>query len=285
MNRCGEAGFGGVKRFGQVVFDEDRGRLSVAGRAVELDRPSIGILSLLVHELGKDVDKNRLLEAGWPNRFVHENSLAKAIGRLRQSLGDDGQKLETVFGYGYRLAAECVDDAPPPAVARVRRAHRLRSPGALIAYALSVGLAAWGLLTVFGLSDLREVTNGEPSDSVGRILWVDDHPDNNIEERRYLQQRKIGIYHVATTEDALTLLQMYAYGAVVSDMGRASRPLAGVELLQAMRARGDRRPFILYTVYSSPAQRKLIANSGGQGVAATPEELYAAILPLFGRAE
>jgi hypothetical protein len=51
--------------------------------------------------------------------------------------------------------------------------------------------------------------------------------------------------------------------------------------VKAMRARGDRRPFILYTVFSSDVQRKLVADSGGQGVAETPDELYAAILPLF----
>jgi hypothetical protein len=68
---------------------------------------------------------------------------------------------------------------------------------------------------------------------------------------------------------------------VISDMGRGDRPLAGIDLVKAMRARGDRRPFILYTVFSSDVQRKLVADSGGQGVAETPDELYAAILPLF----
>src|SRR3546814_9490981 len=52
------------------------------------------------------VRSDRLLEAGWPGRVVHENSLAKAIGRLRKALGADGEALETVHGYGYRLAAE-----------------------------------------------------------------------------------------------------------------------------------------------------------------------------------
>jgi DNA-binding response OmpR family regulator len=276
-----EAGYGCVKRFGQVAFDEAQGRLSVGGRPVELDRPCLGILALLVREAGKDVGKDHLLRAGWPHRFVHENSLAKAISRLRHSLGDDGHKLETVHSYGYRLAAEVEDDAAPVPVSTARTRRR-SIPTMLVASVLLIAGAAWGLLALSGPGGPRQVINGEPPDSVGRILWVDDHPENNVAERRYLQEHKIGVYQVSTTEDALTLLGMYAYGAVVSDMGRADRPLAGTELLEAMRARGDRRPFILYTVYSSNAQRKLIADSGGQGVAETRDELYAAILPLFG---
>src|SRR3546814_4626904 len=83
-----------VTRFGQFEFDHARGRLSVAGRPVELDRACVAILSVLLSEDGKAVDKDRLLEAGWPGRVVHENSLAKAIGRLRRALGEDARALE-----------------------------------------------------------------------------------------------------------------------------------------------------------------------------------------------
>ncbi len=148
--------------------------------------------------------------------------------------------------------------------------------------ALLVGLATWSLVTPWQASGRKEVVNGEPADSIGRVLWVDDHPENNLAEKRYLEQHRIGVYQVKTTKDALTLLRMYAYGAVISDMGRNNKPLAGLELLNAIRSRGDRRPFFVYTVYSSDAQRNLVAQSGGQGVAVKREQLYAAILPLFG---
>ena len=65
----------------------------------------------------------------------------------------------------------------------------------------------------------------------------------------------------------------------VEDEKRAIQP--HLDLLKAMRARGDRRPFFLYTVHSSEAQRRLLAEAGGQGVAVSREELYAAVLPLF----
>jgi DNA-binding response OmpR family regulator len=275
-----------LQRFGDVEFDPARRTLAVDGRPIELDRPSTAILALLLNEAGRDVHKDRLLEAGWPGRVVHENSLAKAIGRLRQMLGPDGRALKTVHGHGYRLAAVVgsdaagVADSPPKAPAL-----RFRRRVALLLLALAfLGLGTWEAIALSNAGP-RHVINGEAADAIGRILWVDDHPQNNIAERRYLEQHRIAVYQTGTTEDALTLLPMYQYAAVVSDMGRGNRSLAGIDLLKEMRARGDRRPFLLYTVHSSPAQRRLVAEAGGQGVVVDSTELYAAILPLFDAAK
>src|SRR6478735_3483209 len=109
-----------VWSFGDVVFDATEGRLVVAGRPVEIDRNCRALLTALLQNAGAEVSKERLLEAGWPNRIVHENSLAKAIGRLRQVLGECGQALETVYGHGYKLnvkvSAPPARAAPEPAV-------------------------------------------------------------------------------------------------------------------------------------------------------------------------
>lgn len=273
---------GDVTRFGQVEFCAARNRLAVAGRIVPLDRSSAAILSLLLSEPGAEVDKDRLLAAGWPGRVVHENSLAKAIGRLRQALGEDGAALETVHGYGYRLAVEPV---VAPASATATRPHwRVGHLAVVLLILLVAGGATVWLLTRPGETQVAErpLLRGEPHDAVGRVLWVDDNPDNNAEERRALEARKIAVYQVTTSEEALSLLAMYEYRAVISDMNRADRPLAGLELVREMRRRRDPTPFFLYTFVPSAAQHDLLAEAGGQGAAVTPEELYAAVLPLFG---
>src|SRR5690606_17935319 len=108
---------------------------------------------------------------------------------------------------------------------------------------------------------------------------------NNVAEVRYLEDRRIAVYQVGTTQEARTSLPMYQYDAVISDIGRGGRALAGIDLLEAMRAHGDDRRFFRYTVHSPEAQRRLVAEAGGQGVAETRDELYAAILPLFRRVE
>lgn len=271
---------GGAMHFGQVEFDAARGRLFVAGAPVELDRPSIAILSVLLNEAGRDVGKDRLLEAGWPGQLVHENSLAKAISRLRRALGEDGAALETVHRYGYRLNVD-VQEKLEQATAPQPRPRRLVPWAAALglAGAAVAGLAVFsGELRGFGKPSL---SRGEPADAIGRVLWVDDHPENNARERRYFERRKIAVYQVRSSEEALALLAMYEYRAVISDMNRHDRPLAGLEFVREMRRRGDDTPFYLYTVVPSAAQRGLLAQAGGQGATATPETLYAAVLPLF----
>ena len=272
-----------VQHFGSAGFDRKHRRLWVDGRAMELDRSGAAVLAALLDAAGEEVSKDRLLELGWPGRLVHENSLAKTISRLRHLLGRDGRALVTVHGYGYRLDADT--HSAGPALSAIDPPGRKFPLGAA---ALTVSaLIVFATLSVATLSrgaqgdGSRPVINGEAADAAGRVLWVDDNPQNNVRETEILEERKVAVYHAETTEDALALLSMYQYGAVISDMGRGERPLAGIDLLKAMRARGDDRPFILYTVHSSEAQRRLLAEAGGQGVAESSDELYAAILPLF----
>jgi TolB-like protein/DNA-binding winged helix-turn-helix (wHTH) protein/cytochrome c-type biogenesis protein CcmH/NrfG len=105
--RRAERGDAVIWRFGSVELDERDKRLSVDGAAVPLDRSGYDLLLCLVHHAGEVVPKEELLRVGWPGRVVTENSLAKAIGRLRQALGDpDGECLRVVHGYGYRLVAD-----------------------------------------------------------------------------------------------------------------------------------------------------------------------------------
>jgi DNA-binding response OmpR family regulator len=271
---------GGVFRFGQAAYDAPRRRLLVAGRPVELDRSCAAILALLLREAGSEVDKDRLLEAGWPGRVVHENSLAKAIGRLRQALGEDAEALETIHGFGYRLISD-VEQTTPIVVDQAARSTR--RPALVLSL---VALAAIGALWLAAHSaatpslDPPPLVKGEPADSIGRVLWVDDHPQNNTAERTYLERRHVAVYEVTTTEEALELLSMYDYGAVISDMNRNGKPLDGLALVKEMRRRNDATPFILYTVVPSAAQRRLLGEAGGQAAAAKPAELYAAVLPL-----
>jgi non-specific serine/threonine protein kinase len=147
-------------RFAAFELDETSGRLLVAGQWHALDHGSYGVLLALLRQCGVLVGKDALLQAGWPGRVVSENSLPKAIGRLRQLLGDaEGALLCTAHGYGYRLAthaewspsgghavaAPARVDAPsssPPAVATPR--GRLR-PLLLFALLLAVAVGAYTL--------------------------------------------------------------------------------------------------------------------------------------------
>lgn len=269
-----------VWRFGDVEFDKAQARLTVAGRVVELNRNSQAILSVLLQHAGAEVSKEDLLEAGWPDRIVHENSLAKAIGRLRAALGEQGEALESIYGRGYRLK---VDLAPavPQRSEQEQRPIQHRRRAAYAAAGVAAIVAALGLTAFLdgpGAAENAPLVIGEPPDALRRILWVDDNPGNNRQERRYLEQRNIAVYAVTDSEDALVLLAMHRYDAVISDMGRNGRPLAGIGLVEEMRERGDATPFYFYTILPSETKRRLVAEAGAQGVATTSRDLYRAIL-------
>lgn len=274
----------GQWRFGAFEYDETAGAVRVGGEPVELDRSALAILLALMSNAGEAVDKDRLLEAGWPGRIVHENSLAKAIARLRRTLGEDGKRIEAVYGVGYRLNADAAAVAVPaapsaePVAARGRWLPRAAGLALLVALAAALALV-WSRGDGAAADRAEGLKIGEPADVTGRVLWVDDHPENNRSERDFLLAHKVAVYDVTSSADALKLLAMYKYDAVISDMGRNGEPLAGIELVRTMRARGDVTPFYLYTILPSKAQRDLLAESGGQGVAVTPEGLYAFILP------
>lgn len=289
----------GIWRFGNAEFDQARGALSVGGRAVEIDRNCSAILALLLREAGRDVAKERLLQAGWPDRIVHENSLAKAISRLRQALGPQGSALETVYGYGYRLNVdirppETIADPVPPGASGAAEPvprSRFRRPSGWLALPIFAGMAAmlWWNLGSAGSEEFRTTPPAiaDASDSVGRLLWVDDNPQNNIYEKRFFEDHRIAVHNVTGSVDAFRLLAMYDYDVVISDMGRGEDRLAGIRLAEQMRARGDRTPLIIYTLRpdgaeAQRAQRELVAEAGAQGVVVTPQEARTTILKLFG---
>lgn len=104
-----------------------------------------------------------------------------------------------------------------------------------------------------------------------RILWVDDNPDNNREERAVLLQKRFGlpisIVLSTNTEDALSRLSGQTFDLVVSDAVRGDDYEAGINLLSAMRQRGSSTPFLVYTgVTNFEYFQKVFAEAGALAV-------------------
>lgn len=113
---------------GCYVFDRFRlsadGTLLVRdGIVVPLAPKVLQTLLVLVQRPGEVVRKEDLLQAVWPDSFVEDTGLTRNISLLRQSLGDDGQRLiVTVARIGYRFTAavEHVDSTAASSDARVQ---------------------------------------------------------------------------------------------------------------------------------------------------------------------
>jgi CheY-like chemotaxis protein len=79
-----------------------------------------------------------------------------------------------------------------------------------------------------------------------QVLWVDDYPENNINERRMFRQLETGIDIARSTQEALEILKNGRYDVVFSDMARGENAKAGLEFLEQFRKTDKTTPVIFY---------------------------------------
>ncbi len=108
------------------------------------------------------------------------------------------------------------------------------------------------------------------------VLWVDDNPANNAWERAALESYGVRFTLARSTSEALGLMAPGRFAAIVSDLGRAGEPKAGLDLLQRLRDGGSTEPYFLYT--SARAAKALNDVEGAQGVTADPDQLVAMVI-------
>lgn len=93
--------------FEPFELDPARRRLTVSGEPVAISERQLDVLLLLVARAGQIISKDDLLQAGWKDVAVGDNSLEQAISSLRRLLGshpDGAACIETVPRRGYRFA-------------------------------------------------------------------------------------------------------------------------------------------------------------------------------------
>lgn len=94
--------------FGDVVVDLSSGRISRAGRELELEPRTFEVLVYLLKRPDRLVPHGELLREVWRGAHVTSHSLTQAISQLRQVLEDDPHQprfVETVHRRGYRWLA------------------------------------------------------------------------------------------------------------------------------------------------------------------------------------
>ena len=89
--------------FGSCELDPVRRRLTASEEPVAISDRQLDVLLLLVARAGQIVSKDELLQAGWKDVAVGDNSLEQAISSLRKMLGPG--HVETVARRGYRFIA------------------------------------------------------------------------------------------------------------------------------------------------------------------------------------
>lgn len=94
-------------RFGRFIFDRATRQLTRDAAPVHLTPKAFDLLSLLIAEAPRVVQKEQLHRVIWPDSFVSDASLLGLIKEVRNALGDagNGDLIRTAHRIGYAFAA------------------------------------------------------------------------------------------------------------------------------------------------------------------------------------
>ncbi len=93
-----------------LVIDFARHKVTLGSQEVNLTAIEYRLLSYLVHNAGRVVTPDQILERVWGEEYVGENHLVQVnVARLRQKLGDDARNSRYILtrpGIGYMLVKQ-----------------------------------------------------------------------------------------------------------------------------------------------------------------------------------
>ncbi len=91
---------------GGLRLDPIGHRATLNDEPIDLSRTELDLLLLLLRNPGRAFSRAYLLDTVWGETYVGgDRSVDNAMLRLRKKLGPIGERLETVWGVGYRLKA------------------------------------------------------------------------------------------------------------------------------------------------------------------------------------
>src|SRR4029079_7020325 len=97
-----------IYEFGEFRLDQDQRLLFHRERPVKVSPKDLDLLFYFVCNSNRVIEKDRLMEAVWPDSFVEESNLAVHISNLRRIFSQDGvdsARIETFPKRGYRFSA------------------------------------------------------------------------------------------------------------------------------------------------------------------------------------
>ena len=122
-----------IFRFDGFCVETRNFKLFKAEEAIPLEPKTFLLLTYLIENRDRLVEKRELLDAVWKDVAVTENALTREIGKLRRSLGDDPKTpkyIETVHTRGYRFIGRVETETPtvPAAAPKAADEPVVRTP-------------------------------------------------------------------------------------------------------------------------------------------------------------
>ena len=87
---------------GRKVFPETNS-IQFKGKVQKIEPKLMRLLLLLNNQTGKVVSKKEIIDHVWEDIIVTDDSVTKAISKLRKIFNDRAEIIETIRGKGYRL--------------------------------------------------------------------------------------------------------------------------------------------------------------------------------------
>jgi CheY-like chemotaxis protein len=116
--------------------------------------------------------------------------------------------------------------------------------------------------------------------SGAQVLWVDDHPENNLNERKMFKQLNVEVDTAKSTEEALEILKFAKYDLILSDMYRDDNPAEGLDFLKKFRKTDETTPVIFYIGVFDPEKG---VPPKSFGITNRPDELLHLVLDALER--
>lgn len=103
-SKAGQTEAGDIRQVGPLKIDTAAHRVTVAGREIDLTPTEFKLLLLLAERKGRVQPRNLLLEMVWEAApDIQTRTVDMHVQRLRAKLGEAGNLIETVRGFGYRI--------------------------------------------------------------------------------------------------------------------------------------------------------------------------------------
>jgi DNA-binding response OmpR family regulator len=94
-------------RVGELALDRSRHEVRAADRVIDCTATEFKLLAILMERQGRVQERDRLLSDVWGyDSAIDTRTVDTHIRRLRDKLGSHGSYIETVRGFGYRLAPQ-----------------------------------------------------------------------------------------------------------------------------------------------------------------------------------
>jgi CheY-like chemotaxis protein len=110
------------------------------------------------------------------------------------------------------------------------------------------------------------------------VLWVDDRPENNVNERNAFEAMGITFSLALSTNDALAQISNRRFAVIISDMGRKEGSREGYVLLDKLRTDGNKTPLFFYAGSNLPEHKRETIEHGGQGSTNHAQELFQMVM-------